>query len=276
MNVKIVITISTTYDRLLSISPELFPKSSSIGYVISCQGAREKPSQIYKEAGERIFGGNAEVFLLEGYGLSRNRNNAISNALKLESDYIYVADDDIEIKESSLLAAAVECLNSSIDIGIAKVGQIGSSELFKNYRNRDARSKFGLAFSASSVELLIRTNFLKKNQIEFDERFGLGSIYPSGEEFIFILDSIRAGATVKAVDVVVCDHEAISSGKDFYSDEKLIVAKGAMMKRGTKSIVVSLILGVLFSLKKHREYKQTIGFFKFCFNLSKGILKIGH
>lgn len=102
--------------------------------------------------------------------------------------------------------------------------------------------------------------FFSKN-ILFDSRFGLGSIYPSGEEFIFLNDLISAGAKVDFSPIILCKHPPLSSGDDFYSSQYKIMAKGAMLKRVFPSYMCYPMI-IMFAIKKYRAYRDSVSFFK--------------
>jgi len=72
---------------------------------------------------------------------------------------------------------------------------------------------------------------IKKNQIKFDERFGLGTNFPSGEEYIFITDCFKSGLTVKYLPINIGVHPNETSGMDFYTTPEKVLAKREMIKR---------------------------------------------
>ena len=78
------------------------------------------------------------------------------------------------------------------------------------------------------MELAVRRSLLPA--VRFDERFGLGTRFPSGEEAIFVNDALRAGARARYVPLVLCSHSGLSSGHRLW-DENMVRTKGAVIRR---------------------------------------------
>ena len=100
----------------------------------------------------------------------------------------------------------------------------------------------------------IKLKSIKDKNIKFDENFGLGGIYTSGEENIFLMDCINNGLKIIYIPITIAIHEKESSGRIL--DEKTIYSKGALFYRlfGIKSIYLNLG----FILKKSKEIKVSI------------------
>ena len=67
-----------------------------------------------------------------------------------------------------------------------------SRQFYKNYR-QDAVSNldFRGILRISSIEFFINLDKVNKGNLRFDERFGLGAKYPSGEENILLADLLK-------------------------------------------------------------------------------------
>lgn len=250
------VLISTTVERFLKIRAEQFPASDEIKYFISCQGELKSRDEYFVRA-ESLFD-NYELAFITPMGLSKNRNNAIELALKSNDycDYFYIADDDILLSTEGLLelyrAATLD--SSALASGMVKTNE----GLYKNYFSREkVLNRFNCS-KLSSVELLISRDFIDYQHVRFDERFGLGANYPSGEEYIFANDIIKNRGAVKFYPRIICEHPPESSGADFFTEPSKIKAKGAMLYRALGSI--SLVIMILFSIKKYRDYKDVISF----------------
>ena len=121
----------------------------------------------------------------------------------------------------------------------------------------------------SSIEIAFRINSIKIKNLKFDEKFGLGTNNPTGEEAIFLSDALKQGLKILYIPLPIVFHPKESSGGMFKDNPKLIRAKGAMFYRifGIWGYLVSF----LFALKKYRmsNYK----FFKFLTYMLEGINK---
>jgi hypothetical protein len=267
----LVVAVATVYNRLGAIRPQQFPKREGIKYVVSCQGDRELNDNDYVEIIRKIFGEDCLYTLLDGFGLSINRNSAITLALNSdECEYIYIADDDITLNVDGLLMFAKTLKDSSFDFGAGIVST--SNGYFKFYSSSEFEINRFNSAKVSSVEIVISKTTLKDYNLKFDEDFGLGAKYPSGEEFIFCNDALRQGAKGCFYPIVLCQHPPESSGQDFFSSDDKIMAKGAMLGRSFGKVLGSLMI-LAFSLKKYNSYKQEIGIYRFTRNLFKGLCR---
>ncbi|MCW2257105.1 hypothetical protein M2263_003196 [Providencia alcalifaciens] len=268
----LVITISTLFHRLEKIKPGQFPINENLRYVISCQGEKDHDHDYYESHLTTLFGLNVIWGEELKPGLANNRNNA----LKLACDnfahlgsYIYICDDDI-IPSLDGLLNAVEVMNAK---NLACLTGIIATEdgLFKKYNNLPYRHTKLSAAKICSVEILVNLDFIIDNKIFFDNQFGLGSKYPSGEEFILINDIIAMGGRVDFYPIQVCIHPPLSSGDDFYSSDHKIMAKGAMLKR-VFVFPLYYILIIAFAIKKYKVYRHRISLLQFLYKMLKGTM----
>ncbi|MEW6992714.1 glycosyltransferase [Colwelliaceae bacterium MEBiC 14330] len=195
---------------------------------------------------------------IHSQGLSKNRNNCLSQAT---SDILIFADDDVQYS-SSQLAMLIQMFedNKTID-GVTFKIDTKSEKAFKKYKNHSFKHNSMSIMKVSSIEIALRRTFIVENQLAFDERFGLGTKFPSSEENIFLHDALNKNATFLFIPKFVVSHPAESSGKLWYNI-RLIEAKGALFRRlyGLKG----LALLIIFALKKWPEYRVHISFLKFC------------
>ncbi|MGI9533099.1 hypothetical protein, partial [Lutimonas sp.] len=119
----------------------------------------------------------------------------------------------------------------------------------------------------SSVEIAFRSDSILKNNLKFDEKFGLGSTFPTGEEAIFLSDALKKGLKIKYVPIPIVQHPKESSGYNYTNNYSLIMGKGAMLCRifGWKAYVIS----IAFALKKYKL--SSISLIKFIQIMFEGI-----
>lgn len=198
-------------------------------------------------------------------GLSKSRNRGLENAkldlcLITDNDTYFNAKTEDIIKKAFLDYPSADILTFQVETP--------EGELYKNYKeNFFWHTKLSLA-KVSSVEIVFRRKNILENNIYFDESFGLGSDFPTSEEYIFLADALDKGLKIGYVPNVIVYHPKESSGGDF-TNKELVYAKGAMINRifGKKGLLICF----LFSLKKYRYSGMSfLSFLKF---LSAGYFK---
>jgi glycosyltransferase involved in cell wall biosynthesis len=193
-------------------------------------------------------------------GLSKSRNRALSLA---QGDICLIADDDIsllpEYKERILSEFRA---NPEADIITFQIRTPDGGFFKDNYGTDPHWHTLRSIMRVCSIEIAFRRERVLKSGIRFDERFGLGAEFPTGEEAIFLADAIRAGLRVRYVPVPIVVHGRESSGAAFARNPRLIKAKGAMFLRlfGVWSMPISL----LFAAMKYKRSEMSFFYFVRC------------
>lgn len=206
---------------------------------------------------------NIRMISTNELGISKSRNKALENA---SGEICIICDDDV-VYENNLLEIIQNSFESdkSADIITFKI-KTPEGDDFKKYRLEEFYHNKRTILKTSSIEIAFRLNSIKSKNIKFDESFGLGGQYISGEENIFLMDCLKKGLKIKYVPIVIGTHPKESSG--YVLDEKSIYSKGALFYRlfGLKCIYLNLA----FILKKFKEVKFNI--FKAIFLIYKGTM----
>jgi len=207
---------------------------------------------------------NIKILSFKEKGLSKSRNKAIEYA---EADICLITDNDVEFMENlkeKILHAFKE--NPDADILTFKILTPEGDE-YKKYSKKSFYHNKRTIMKVSSIEIAFKREKIIKHNIKFDENFGLGTDFPTGEENIFLADALKKGLKVKYVPISIVIHPRESSGSN-YNNEVLIKAKGAMFYRifGIKGYFISL----LFALKKFK-YSKKYNLFSFYKFMLKGI-----
>lgn len=170
---------------------------------------------------------NIRIINLKGKGLSRSRNEALINT---RTDYIYLTDDDVNIIPESIFRLVKEMSFNNYNFVTGRIAIRGKNKLLKKYPQKNfLYNKFNCR-RVSSVEIILDANFINSHRLKYDERFGLGSDYPSCEEYIFLSDMIDSGGIGKSFDDIICFHDEVTSGMNIDNDVYYIT-RGAMVKR---------------------------------------------
>ncbi len=188
-------------------------------------------------------------------GISVSRNIAIKNAT---GDYIIIMDDDVDFLLDSI-ERLIKCMDEDdVDIG-TYYHKYTNGKTTKNKEHSFSHNMLNIA-NPSSIDICLKRESIVASGVLFDEGFGLGTRYPSGEEMVFLSDCIRSSLKLKRYPIEVCIHPPVTSGSDFYSTKEKILAKNAMFKRVYGQL--GGVMFMLFILKKYpTAYKAGYGLF---------------
>lgn len=207
---------------------------------------------------------SVRVYEVDERGLSKSRNRAISLA---QGDICLVADDDISLlpgyKKHILAAFDAE---PEADIITFQIRTPDGGYFKNNYAAEPKWHTLRSIMRVCSIEIAFRRERILNSGIRFDEQFGLGAAFPTGEEAIFLADAIRSGLKVKYVPIPIVVHDRESSGAAFAGNQRLIEAKGAMFWRifGAWGMPVSLLFAAM-------KYKHSgMGFIRFAAHMFDG------
>jgi len=204
-----------------------------------------RPGEISRP-GESACADAARTFDYGETGLSRSRNRALQRAA---ADIVVIADDDVRHPAGAQeTVARAFAAHPRADI-ITFQARTPDGAPFKRYPSRARRHTTRSIMRVSSWEIALRLESVRAAGLRFDERFGLGAEFPTGEENIFLLDALRRGLTLRYVPQPIAIHPRFSSGADF-STAAAVAAKGAVFGRmfGAASAPVEFA----FACKKYR------------------------
>ncbi|MCD9464077.1 hypothetical protein CJF25_13970 [Photobacterium phosphoreum] len=175
-------------------------------------------------------------------GLSRSRNLAIENT---KAKYLWIMDDDVEIHDSSF--SYIENITNKYSNVAMLVVSHSHEEIEYLPGNKEQKINKISAASISSIDMIIKIDLL--SSVRFNESFGLGAKYVSGEEYIFACDLLSNGKEIIKTRKVCTYHPLISSGQDFYSTPIKLKTKLEMFK-AANGFIGGYLLYVLFCIKK--------------------------
>ncbi len=188
------------------------------------------------------------IFHYAETGISRSRNKALSHA---RGDIFLITDDDVELLDGfdRTLEEAFRKYEDADIITFQSVNEQG--RMRKSYSAAPHWHSIKTLMRVSSIEIALRRKSFDGHTLPFDERFGLGASWPTGEETVFLSDALQQGRKILYVPRPIVRHADLSSGRSLHGNASVITAKGAMLYRifGWKAYGISL----LFALKKRRE-----------------------
>lgn len=219
--IKLQVLISTYgKDGIERVALSCHPLTKGVEYLVSWQASDN--IDIPRELDRDDF----KIFRTDSKGLSNNRNHALS---KSTADYLLISDDDADYYEYGL-TAIIDSFekNSDADIITLKYDTTSDSKIYPETTvSLGSRPK---GYFISSLEIALRRKSIVGN-IWFNENFGIGAPFPSGEEDIFIKDCLDKGLKGLFIPITIARHDGPTT-----SEKSLMLAsrpqtKGAVFNR---------------------------------------------
>jgi glycosyltransferase involved in cell wall biosynthesis len=203
-----------------------------------------------------------KIISVQDRGLSKSRNLALSNAT---GDICLIADDDIVYNHNIFETIRSDYQKNSFDI-ITYSSEIGNKLLQKNPVNSLIKSHNYLSiFSIMSIQIsFLRERIIEKG-LSFDNQFGIGSEFVSGEENIFIKDAMDNDLKVGKSHFVINSHPEITNTSIL--TQKILKSKGPLFKRMFNQWTAFFILSIFYLYKSPLIVKNTNFFHSFYLSL---------
>jgi len=202
-----------------------------------------------------------EIINSNTIGLSKSRNIALT---KMNQIYSLLTDDDvIFVKDYSTIIEDSFHKNPDVDIITFKIKNENGND-FRKYRKKSfIYNRFSI-LKVSSIEFAIKTETIKKKRIFYNENFGLGAKYVSGEENLFLQNCLKKGLKAVYLPITIAEHSSFHSGSVLAIND--LISKGALF---VNLFPFSWIfVNFIFVLKKNRKIK--VSFIKSIYNIYKG------
>ncbi|MBK9224431.1 MAG: glycosyltransferase family 2 protein [Flavobacterium sp.] len=185
-------------------------------------------------------------------GLSRSRNLALQNATKklcliADDDIVYAPDFEKEIVNAfnTLEDASLITFNHQ-RVGVDKPQKI-ATEIHKHTLKS--------IWNVSSIEIAFSLDAIKNNSIVFNDYFGLGSVFETAEEFLFLRSSLLQNLKLYYYPSVIVSHPKLSSGIHEGQD-KLLFARTALFYKTKGKLAYLWLIKYLFFLLKNDYIKK--------------------
>jgi hypothetical protein len=196
---------------------------------------------------------NYRIFSMSEKGLSKSRNCLLNNSTE---DILIISDDDVKYVDNLLNVIEESYRNyPEADIITFQI-KTPDDNYYKNYEEKPFWHTKKTILKVSSIEITVKRKSIISKELQFDENFGLGSTFPTGEEAIFLNDSLNKGLKILYVPIHISTHPIESSGKQFNRNISLIEAKGALLFRLYKKL--GYIASILFAIKKYKLSDQSL------------------
>lgn len=251
------ILISTTQKSNLDFVQKIFSHNKDINIPILIINQSD---QLIKFTSKNI-----NIINSSDVGISKSRNLAIKKSSK---KICLLADDDI-IYSKGFYDLILNEFDQNIDADIITFQMENEhGEPFKNYKKIKYHNNRSIS-DVNSVVIAFKRSSIIKNNIQFDSLFGLGSIFETGEEYIFLRDCLKKKLNIISCSKSILRHKSVSSGQKAQID-KNIFARSAIFYRFYSSISYLKLIHHIYLLKKKKliTYNEIIS--KFCVGI-KGI-----
>lgn len=253
------ILICTIDENINKVPDVIMTPHQDITYLVSWEQTSGKSHIAIPEALQRP---DVRIVTLSGKGLSRNRNNAIDNA---NGDICLIANDDVKygyLKVSRVLDVFEE--HPTLDLATFKYESESQHKDYPSF-SFDLRHK-PHNYSIYSVEIAFRRTSIQ-GKLKFNEFLGLGiPEFGSGEDELFILDSLNANLNCKFFPIEIVTQNKNSASVIQDADMSTVKAKGMLLR-----IYYPNSYLLHYAMAAHRlNQEHGIGFFKAFNNMMRG------
>jgi len=262
----VICTYGNRVHSCIELVEELLEQNSDFQIIISHQTPHDVTLTVASLSAVDMLKKRVNYYSTNSKGLAINRNFGIAKAT---NDYIWLLDDDIKCASNvtEILSNAIIKCNSAKVISF-KMADIQSGEDLKTYDPVTKRHNIFSLLNVSSVETIISRKLFINHNLKFDERFGVGTNWPTGEENIFLSDCLKFTRDIYYYPSVICFHPKETSGQQLATPQ-MAEAKGAMFSRIFGRF--ALIICILFIIKKRKLVSPSLRLLNYLKLMSGGI-----
>lgn len=180
-------------------------------------------------------------------GLSKSRNLAIKNAT---GKIVLIADDDVQYLEN-FEENIIDNFNQNKEASvICFQTKTTENKPYSNYKSEKFLMNKKQIFWVLSIEIVFKSDEIKKKNVVFNEHFGLGAKFEDSESLFFLRRVIHNNLKVLFVPKYIVKHKKYSSSDELNSDRWLYARAANLYKRFQKFSYFLLFKLVFFLLRK--------------------------
>lgn len=188
-------------------------------------------------------------------GLSIARNEGLKY---VSGNIITFSDDDCWYKKDSFKFIKRYFKENNCQIATFQHYDLEQQQYPKQYHNSYIKSISKRdVLRQSSIDIFLDTKLVKDFKIGFDERFGVGAMYKSGEENIYLMDLYNKNYNIEYYPKIISYHPYKT--KDKKLDKEYIRDKAPLFKRLFGSNL-GLLMYIAFIIKKFKQIDD----YKYC------------
>ena len=176
-------------------------------------------------------------------GLSNSRNFAIN---KSDAEICLICDDDVVFEKNfaNIIIKSFQ-IEKSADIITFRANN-KFNKLFKKYPDKTIHNYNTIAYINSFLIAFKRRKIIDQ-KVFFDPVFGLGSIFETADEYIFLREALDKKLNLLASKKIILTHKELSSGQNAGSD-KIIFARSAVFSKYYGNIAYLKLIHHIFLL----------------------------
>lgn len=248
---RLGVLIATLNEKIERVARSLLPQVSECRVLISHQVvdgfAYDQQASFVNQ--------NVSYSQLATKGLSKNRNNCLAHTTQ---DINVFADDDVEyVPDFDKTILREYASHNDADVITFHVER-------GHHKEKERRGHFQhtnkTIHKVPSIGITFRKESLDESGVVFDERFGIGGKYKSGEQVVFLHDCLQAGLKVIHVDTPIVRHTHLSSG--WIWDKEQVAAKIATVWK-VNGPITAFFAVFSFTITKRSLYSQHMGMLQF-------------
>ncbi|MDE5998400.1 MAG: glycosyltransferase [Muribaculaceae bacterium] len=207
-------------EGLKRVATSTHPKVEGVEYLVSCQieGGVTIPKELYRE--------DFKIITTASKGLSINRNHALTQAT---APVLLISDDDTDYSAEGL-KNVIEAFRNHPDADIITF-RYDSPVSKKFYPDHSVSlNNIPKGYYISSIEIALRRRSIQ-GKFWFNENFGIGAMFPSGEEDIFVYDCLNAGMKGIFEPITIARHDGPTTSERNLKLPTRSQTKGAVFLR---------------------------------------------
>lgn len=203
-----------------SVAQLSHPEMPGVEYIVSWQYGDDEPIVPDSLLCRKDF----RVMPTATRGVARNRNLALAAA---SAPVVLESDDDVSYT-SSQLQNVIDAfdLHPEADFISFKYYSKDNPRIYPDYEF-DFRSR-PKGYYVGGIEMAFRLEPIRRAGIIFNELFGIGAEFPSGEEDVFVIDMLNAGLKAIFLPITIVTHDSDSTGMREDRKPNFIRTKGAI------------------------------------------------
>ena len=247
-------------DGIERVASSAHPLLTGVEYIVSWHHAGTTPLP------ESLRRPDFKVYATDSTGLARNRNHALSKAT---APLLLLSDDDVAYTAEGL-QRVIDAFDSHPDCELLtfRYESVSGSKHYPDSPFRLDNPPKG--YFASSIEIAFRRREAGKI-IWFNEHFGIGADFPSGEEDIFIRDCLDAGLRGMFVPATVARHDdATTSGRNLMLPSRPLTKGAVFLRLHPRTWIARMMAHALREIPLWRQGKAPSPL-SFCANWIKGV-----
>lgn len=204
-----------------SVARLTHPAVDGVEYIVSWQTAGDRADVPEALASRPDF----RVIPSDTRGVARNRNLSLDAA---SAPLALLSDDDVEYTADGL-RDVIRAFEEHPEADYISFRYFSSSNPIQQHdRAADLRRPPKGWGIGGAFTMAFRLDPIRRHGIRFNELFGIGAEFPSGEEDLFLHDIIRAGLTPIFLPIDIVRHEGDTTAMRTQSSDTFIRTKGAV------------------------------------------------